>query len=198
MLLNELQHRVKNTLATTLSVMRFTARTSADMADMTARLEERITAISRTHDTLTQSSWAGDHLKALCERQISPYADMDGGQVAIEGDDPFVSPKQALAIGLALHELTTNAVKHGALKSADGNVTITVDEADEEVRLRWAESGVGAVTQPDATKSGFGSFLLNRILKSELGGNTEIEFGADGLIYDIRFPAARRGAEMYE
>ncbi|MEQ8406604.1 MAG: CheR family methyltransferase [Oceanicaulis sp.] len=191
-LLNELQHRVKNTLATTLSVMRFTARAAADIADMTAKLEERITAISRTHDTLTQSSWAGDHLLALCDRQISPYADLDGARVAYEGDDPFLDPKQALALGLALHELTTNAVKHGALKTGEGKVVISVAQSEGEVRLRWIESGVGAVAAPDATKSGFGSFLLNRVLKSELGGNTKVEFGPDGLVYDIRFPAARR------
>lgn len=191
-LLNELQHRVKNTLATTLSVMRFTGRNAVSIEDMTERLEERITAIARTHDTLTQSSWAGDQLRALCERQISPYADVDGERVRYEGDDPFVNPKQALAIGLALHELTTNAVKYGALKNGGGQVVLTVAVEDGEVRLQWRERGVGQTRPGEATVSGFGSFLLTRILKSELGGDTEMHFGDDGVVYDIRFPAARR------
>lgn len=192
MLLNELQHRVKNTLATTLSVMRFTARTSADIVEMTEKLEERVTAISRTHDTLTQSSWDGDQLRALCERQISPYADIDGARVSYEGDDPFVSPRQALSMGLALHELTTNAIKHGALRDGRGKVTITVAADAQTVALRWRESGAGETRAPNETQTGFGSFLLNRVLKAELHGETEAAFTADGLVYDIRFPRARR------
>jgi two-component sensor histidine kinase len=97
-----------------------------------------------------------------------------------------------LSLGLALHELTTNAIKHGALKNGEGRVIITVSADDETVHLRWRETGLGKISPPDATRTGFGSFLLNRVLESELGGETNAVFNDDGLTYDIRFPAARR------
>lgn len=180
LLIAELQHRVKNTLATVQSVARFTARHSADKEAMVASLQERLAAIARSHDALTQDNWNGQWLTTLIRNELMPYDDAENGRLTITGDDVRLNPAQVMSFGLALHELTTNAAKYGALSVDGGRVEVSIRAANGGLsQLVWQERGGPPVEAP--SRSGFGSFLLDKVLGAELGATVTSDFAADGL-----------------
>lgn len=146
-----------------------------------------MTALSRAHDVLTAESWEGAKLLQVANRALEPFASEDG-RVSIEGPDVWLTPKQALAISMALHELATNAAKYGALSNDAG--TVRVDWAirplngARELKLTWVEDGGPAVREP--TRKGFGSRLIQRNLAHDLGGAATIEYRPQGVISVIR------------
>lgn len=156
-LLGELQHRVKNSLATVQAIMRFTARTAETKEALIESLQNRLGAISRTHDVLTQSDWNGGSLHRMLRDEIQPYADDVDTRLVIEGPDVTLPPDMALSLGLAIHELATNAAKYVALAQVTGTVTVEITQGDAGnlTRLRWSETGGPPVTAPQRT--GFGS-----------------------------------------
>jgi two-component sensor histidine kinase len=186
LLINELNHRVKNTLATVQSMASLTFRNSTDVNEARSRFEARLIALAGAHDALTREKWEGASLIHIVEQGIAPYRSPE--RFSIEGPEIIVSPKYALALAMALHELCTNAVKYGALSNADGRVSITWFAMDgkegRELHMRWQERDGPPVISP--TRRGFGSRLIEQGLARDLAGEVEIEYAVTGLVCAIK------------
>lgn len=183
-LVAELEHRVKNVIATIQAVTRFTASTATDPQSMVEELDERLAAMARTHDKLTSSGWQKQTFKDILALELSAYASAQSARVICEGDNVSLSPNTAMLTGLAIHELLTNAVKYGALSNDAGEVRICVQAKGEAFqRLTWTERG-GPTVVP-GNREGFGTLLLRSILPSELNVSAQLRLEADGLIYEL-------------
>jgi PAS domain S-box-containing protein len=180
LLINELNHRVKNTLATVQSIAAQTLRSAGDVTSARQALDARISSLARAHDLLTSQNWSGANLAQVVARAIEPFG---VARFDVAGPDLHVSPKHALALSMALHELATNAAKYGALQVPAGRVGVAWSAADGLLRLSWREAGGPAVAPPK--RRGFGSRLLEDGLTRELGGATTIDYQADGLRCEI-------------
>ena len=179
-LLAELEHRVKNTLATVQAVARFSKRWAKDKEDMARSLTDRLAAISRTHDALTATDWEGERLTALLRAELAPYVDPEGDRFRYTGEDLILSPRNALPVGLAIHELATNAAKHGALSKEGGRIEVCVDADGADLkRLEWREIDGPAVGPPE--EEGFGMFLIGTLLAKELKARVNVEFPITGV-----------------
>ncbi|WP_421934870.1 sensor histidine kinase [Phenylobacterium sp.] len=183
LLLDELNHRVKNTLATVQSIAAQTLRTSPDPQAFKVAFESRLMALSSTHDLLTASSWRGADLRDILGAEFRPHG---VERYKLEGPDLGLSPAQALALGLLFHELATNAAKYGALSSPEGCVKVTWTVADRRLVITWTEEKGPRVTAP--TRKGFGSRLIERSLKGELGGEATLDYREDGLHCQVILP----------
>ena len=192
LLINELNHRVKNTLATVQSLAGQTLRNASSMEQVREDLEGRLFALSRVHDVLTRENWNGANLREVVEQAVEPYRRADDGRFHVAGEDARLSPRMALAIALALQELATNAVKYGALLNATGVVritwTITGAAANRRLVLCWEEAG-GPIVDPP-TRRGFGSRLIERSFAMELGGEARLEFPPQGVRCTIDAPVS--------
>ena len=194
-LTRELNHRVKNTLANVLSIVALTRRRTETLDEFANSLDGRIRALSATHDLLTESEWGTTAISQVVEAELAPYADRDLGAIDCSGPQIEIAPNDALSLGLALHELATNATKFGALSDSRGSVSVTWQEiADDLVQLTWKERGGPPVSQ--SRKRGFGTDLLERIVAHELDHPVQLSFEPDGvvckLIVPIREPIAFR------
>jgi diguanylate cyclase len=187
LLINELNHRVKNTLATVQSIAVQTARRSADLDSFLPVFEARLVALSNTQNVLTAGAWERAGLRALLEQELRPYA---VEQVRLHGPEVELDPGQALAMGLVLHEMATNAAKYGALSTGAGCVEIDwrLDEADRARRLvlDWTEKEGPTVSEP--TASGFGTRLIRTSLERTLGGSAQFTYAPDGLQARLELP----------
>jgi two-component sensor histidine kinase len=190
LLIAELNHRVKNTLATVQSVAVQTLRSAeGDTARFTHDFGQRLQALAAAHNLLTAHSWGATDLAAIVQAALGPWLG-SRRQIAFEGpEDLPVAPRQAQAIVLALHELATNAVKHGALSRAGGRVALGWSrEPDGVVVIHWTETGGPAVAGPPQRR-GFGTRLLERALAHDLGPGAvvDLRFEPTGLYAVIRF-----------
>lgn len=176
MLLNELNHRVKNTLATIQAISAQTLRTAPDLPSAREALDRRICSMAKAHDLLTLRAWTGANLTDIVMRAFDAFTP---AQVEMSGAAVEVSPKQALALSLALHELATNAAKYGALSRPEGRVRVQWGVQEGMLRLEWQESGGPPVAPP--SKKGFGSRLLEELVASDLGGDTKLNYNVSGV-----------------
>ena len=181
LLLDELNHRVKNTLATVQSIAAQTARRADSPEDFRDKFEARLVALSQTHNLLNRSGWKRVSLGELLGQELAPYA---AEQIRVDGPVVDLSPRFAVALGLVFHELATNAAKYGALSAATGIVQVSwrlLLQPDGERRLivHWREQGGPPVRAP--IRRGFGSRLIETSLKGELGGASRMVFAPDGL-----------------
>ncbi len=187
LLIHELNHRVKNMLATVQSVAR-QSLSGLGAGSARADFEDRLMALAWTHDILTKERWAGASLLTIVERTLAPHVRDD--RVAFSGPDLRLTPKMALALAMGLHELATNAVKYGALANDSGRVCVDwrVDTKGDGARLvvDWREQGGPPVAPP--LRRGFGSRLLERGLAGELGGPVVIAFEPAGVSCRIDAP----------
>jgi len=184
LLINELNHRVKNTLATVHSIAAQTLRHSTSLDAFNRAFIDRIMALSQTHNLLTQAKWRGTDLRKLLEAELLPYGNIDGHRLCLRGGPVHVGPKAAVALGLAMHELATNAAKYGALSTADGRVEVEwrVDPGGPtgaRLLLEWREQDGPPVGPPQ--RRGFGSRLIERGLAYELGGEVQLLFDPEGV-----------------
>lgn len=189
LLLNELNHRVKNTLATVQSIVSQTLRNSISTAQAHEAVESRLFALSRVHDVLTRENWDSAQLSELIDEAVVPYRAYGASRLITRGPDRRVSPRIALALAMGIQELATNAVKYGALSNEVGTVTIEwrIHTASQppHLYLEWSEKG-GPTVKPPARR-GFGTRMLERGLARDLDGTVEITFEATGLscIFDV-------------
>ncbi|MDG2527700.1 sensor histidine kinase [Caulobacter endophyticus] len=194
LLVNELNHRVKNTLATVQSVAGQTLRNAADLGDARESLTTRLLALARTHDILTRESWDGADLHDIMAGLVDSYGDASRFELA--GPPVRLSPKTALSLSLALHELTTNAAKYGALSQSTGQVRVVWSREgegdDERLRLLWRETGGPPVSPPE--RQGFGSRLITRGLALELDGEAALDYPSEGVVCTIVARIRRRPA----
>ena len=181
LLVNELNHRVKNTLAVVQSIAHQTLRSAKTLPEAGHALSGRLVSLGKAHDILTEEQWRGADLRDLLAAALATHAGLDRFRLA--GGSVWLRPTLALSLALAVHELATNAIKYGALSAAGGQVSIswTVDGQAEGRRLRieWRETG-GPPVKP-AGRKGFGTRMLERILDSEPGGSVRIGFDPAGL-----------------
>jgi two-component system, chemotaxis family, CheB/CheR fusion protein len=195
LMMDELNHRVKNTLATVQSI----AAQSLKGVDVESRetFDARLVSLSRTHDLLARDSWEGASLRELLLQEIEPYRAGDRTRFVVEGRDFGLRPKAALALGLALHELATNAAKYGALSTRQGQVRVTWDLPKPSqlsaLRLKWVEIGGPPVKKTG--HKGFGSVLIERGLSLELDAKVELDFDPGGLVCTIEVPLGEKGSD---
>jgi two-component sensor histidine kinase/CHASE1-domain containing sensor protein len=198
-LTRELNHRVKNTLANVLSIVALTRRRAETIDEFAAGLDGRIRALSATHDLLTQSDWGTVPIQAVIEAELAPYANSVEHELEIAGPHVELAPNDALSLGLAIHELATNAAKFGALSGCNGKVQIRWDMINERLaRINWVESGGPPVNAE--RKRGFGTDLIEKIVAHELKTPVDLRFDKAGvrctLTIPVRQPAVfeiRRG-----
>ncbi|MFC3069841.1 HWE histidine kinase domain-containing protein [Phenylobacterium soli] len=188
LMVNELNHRVKNSLATVQGIAAQTLRRNEVSPEVREALTARLLALAAAHDVLTDERWRGAEIGDLVNAVTAPYAAADGGRpFLVSGPSLYVPPRIAIALALALHELATNAGKYGALSAPGGRVYIdwTVEIEEELLRLRlvWREEGGPPVAAP--TRTGFGSRLIQRGLSAELGGKAELHFRPEGLVCEM-------------
>jgi len=178
LLINELNHRVMNNLATVQSIAVHTAREARDLPQFMDDFKGRIVSLARTHDALTQSGWTGADMHDLLEREL---VELFPGKIHLEGPSLHLDAGKAQALGLTAHELATNATKYGALGTADGKVRVAwrIEERGDHYVLEWEESGGPPVAPP--TRQGYGSRLMARLAKGELGGTLVAEYRPEGL-----------------
>ena len=193
MLIDELNHRVKNTLATVQSIVTQAVRNSADPLVVRESIETRIAALSRSHDLLGREKWDGAGLRDLISEVLTPFR-VDQGQAErflIEGDNVRLSPRAALALGIAFNELATNAVKYGAFSNDLGRISISwllEQRADGLwLCLHWREQDGPLVKPP--TQRGFGSRVIEQGLVHELNGKITLDYAPDGVVCTIYVPA---------
>jgi PAS domain S-box-containing protein len=191
LLINELNHRVKNTMATVQSIASQTLRNTDTAAQAKEAIEGRLIALSRAHDVLTRENWEGADLYEIVDQAVAPYSSRGEDRLHLRGSKVRLQPRTALSLAMMLQELATNAVKYGALSNATGEIRITwevVRGAPSHLHLRWEESGGPAVQPP--TRRGFGTRLIERSLAQDLGGNVDIAFAATGLVCTVDAPLA--------
>jgi PAS domain S-box-containing protein len=195
LLLDELNHRVKNTLATVQSISVQTRRTAESPAAFVDALEGRLAALSGAHDLLTRSSWEGVMLSDVIALSLAPYGTLDGGHPRLTARGPTLrlDPNAAVTISMAFHELATNAAKYGALSSEEGSISIGWSRPASDplfIELIWREAGGPRVAPPD--KRGFGSKLLQQGLAREMNGSVTLGYEPAGVSCTMRFPLSTK------
>lgn len=191
-LVGELQHRVRNTLAVIRSIVRRTAATSETVDEMSAHLLGRIGAFARVQAMVDRDPQAGVELTSLVEEELLAHAAKESEALRIKGPPMWLRPRAAESLSLAFHELATNAVKYGALASDRGRIAVEWErtprpDGTELLTLCWHESGVDRI-DPEPRRTGFGLDLLQRALPYDLGAETEVAFRPHGLRFELRMP----------
>jgi PAS domain S-box-containing protein len=188
LLINELNHRVKNTLATIQSIARQTFRDALVTREARNLFTDRLMALSAAHNVLTRENWDAPELTGVAAEAVQAYDDPRDPRIRLNGPPVRIRPNAALAISLALHELATNATKYGALRAKDGHVDLdwTLSGDGAQVEVRWCEVGGPPVAPPPS--AGFGSRLLGSGLAGELGRPADMDWRPDGLICRIVAP----------
>ena len=199
LMVNELNHRVKNSLATVQAMTSQTLRRGEIPEEVREALASRLMALASAHDVLTDEKWSGADLRDLIVQAAAPYASLSGASpFVVEGPTVFLPPKTAIAMALAFHELTTNAAKYGALSATGGAVSVswsvTGPPDARRLCLTWRETGGPPVKPP--TRRGFGTRLIERGLAAELAGEVRLDYASQGLMctVDASLPPAPAAA----
>ncbi|NJO36729.1 MAG: PAS domain S-box protein [Rhizobiales bacterium] len=191
LLIDELNHRVRNMLTVVKSIASQTLRHSSSLDDFSRAFEGRVQALATTHTLLSDNKWQGSPLQALLERQLHHASGKSA--FTLEGPALSLTPKRSLALSMVFHELSTNAVKYGALSNGDGHVVVRWNLSDQkrtepgkELHLVWRESGGPPVLRP--TRTGFGTKLIDVNIAHEFGGRIDRAYDRAGLIVSIHIP----------
>jgi PAS domain S-box-containing protein len=196
LLIAEVNHRVKNTLATVISIAHQSFSEEKSFEDAQSSFNSRIRALAQSHTRLADANWSGISLETIVRDETAPYR--NSSNVNIVGPGVILNPKCAVSLGMAIHELTTNAAKYGALSAKTGSIQVSWESApaDREVRITWVERGGPTVNPPQ--RSGFGRRLLERALASDLNGTVKLDFRKEGLRCLIAFPLNRHTGKIIE
>jgi two-component sensor histidine kinase len=189
LLLNELNHRVKNTLTMVMGIVDQTLRSTRSPEAFAHALQGRLQALSKSHNLLTEAVWRGAGVRDILAGELAVVAAAHD-RVALDGENVMVGPKGVVTLGLVMHELLTNAVRHGALSAPEGRIDLCwrVDD-DNSLHIVWREHGGPRVSPP--TRKGFGMTLLERGLAREFVGGVRTEFAPDGFRCEMRLSMAR-------
>lgn len=190
LLLNELKHRVKNSLATIQAIASQTARSASGTDAFLEAFQGRLNAIAKAHDILSGEGGVRAKLRDLIVEQVGPYAEVDTDRCLLDGPDIVLGTDAAHALGLVLHELATNAAKYGALSGEGGSIALhwrkTEDDGDEAAVIEWVESGGPPVRPPQ--RQGFGSRMIEASLVRGLKGEAELHYEPDGFRAMLKVP----------
>src|SRR5262245_2196452 len=182
LLAREVDHRSKNLLAMVQATVHLSKAETA--AELKATIAGRLQALANAHALLSQSRWKGADLRRLIEEELAPYRQDGEPRAYIKGPNLILEPAMAQAIAIALHELATNAVKYGALSATSGRLSVEWQcTAGGGLILRWAETGGPAVTPP--ARRGFGTTIVERMIRDQLQGEARFEWRAQGLTCEI-------------
>jgi two-component sensor histidine kinase len=189
-LVSELDHRVKNTLATVSAVVSHTLNASSSMADFATALDGRLQSMARTHELLSATRWQGISVKELVRRELAPYT--TNGNTEIIGPEVILRAEAGQAMAMVLHELATNAAKYGALATQNGRVSIRWRQRPNghprsHLVLEWREIGGPSVVAPG--NSGFGTSTIRDVIPYELGGTVDLSFAPEGVRCRLELPA---------
>ena len=196
-LIDELNHRVKNTLTTVQSIVRQATRSASDPKVVREAIESRLFALSRSHDLLTRENWHSAGLLDIVRGALEPFAVTSGRaeRIVLDGENVRFPPSAALALGIVFNELATNAVKYGSLSNDAGSILIEwTKEATAEgaaVNLHWQEKGGPPLTVP--SRKGFGSRVIEEGLSQDLKSNVHLDFRPDGLACTMTIPIPKVG-----
>lgn len=190
LLVRELHHRVRNTLATVQGVMNSTARTAETIEDYQWAFSGRISSLARTHSLLTEEIQQFVSFPHLLRQEVGIYAEGADDRIILEGPDVELPSQLAVPLGMTIHELTTNAFRHGSLSTPNGRVSVTwtVVPAKEKriLTCHWVESEGPLVTPP--SRHGFGSMILTRVLKQQIGAKIDVAYLPDGFTLAAEIP----------
>ena len=191
-LMYEISHRSKNLLTVIQSIARRTARTAGSMEEFESRFERRLQGLAASHDVLVSRNWHGAPLEELVRQQLLPFVEIQSSRFELVGPDIVVAADAAQAIGLAIHELATNAIKYGALSAPTGKVRISwmLDGnagASSQLSLNWIEQGGPPATPP--SRKGFGHVVIVDMIERSLNGKVAVEFAVEGLKWSVSMPA---------
>jgi PAS domain S-box-containing protein len=194
-LIDEVNHRVRNTLAKVTAIARQTFKQHEDLPEFHTFMN-RIQALARTHNRLSATKWDPVPLRSIVSDEIGPYE--LNSNVRISGPDISLRHNQAVSLGMALHELAANSAKHGSLSVKGGQLAVTweVDPREGHLHLQWNESGGPEILEPE--RGGFGRLFLERALPSELEGTVQLHFRKDGLYCNIHFPLETSSSSSIE
>lgn len=182
MLAREAEHRTKNVLQAVQTVVHLSQGRTPE--DLKRAIEGRIQALANAHGLFAQTRWLGADLATLTRQELAPYLEHDRPRARVDGPHVPVHPRVAQAIAIVLHELTTNAAKYGALSVVDGHVEITwVRRSQDRLSLKWTETGGPLIAPP--TRLGFGTHVMETLIKLDLGGQLRFDWRAEGLVCDI-------------
>lgn len=190
LMIDELNHRVKNTLATVQSIAMQTARSHTDPRTFAEGFQARLMALSHTHDLLTRSHWEGADLRAVLEHETEAHGP---NRISLNGPPVPLEPAAALSLGMIFHELATNAAKYGSLSAPEGRVLVDWSVADQirpVLRLSWRELDGPPLTAAP-THKGFGSRLIERNVRHDLAGEVKVDYASIGLAVEFRIPLRR-------
>jgi two-component sensor histidine kinase len=185
----ELDHRVKNVLATVSAVAAHTLDTSGSVNDFACALDGRLRSMASTHELLSHRAWRGLPLAELLRGELAPYATSDNTEIS--GPEVTLSAEAGQAVAMVLHELTTNAAKYGALSGREGRVSVrwywpTNGNAPDRLVLEWRETGGPSIPVP--SRSGYGTSVIRDLVPYELGGTADLEFAPEGLRCRLGIP----------
>jgi two-component sensor histidine kinase len=185
LLMSELNHRVKNTLATVQAIASQTLRGAADPREFLEKFKARLQALSSAHNVLTRRNWESADVNDLVRDQLAMDGDAD--RITVDGPAALLTPQSAVALALVLHELGTNARKYGALAAPTGRLDVhwRVRAQEPMLHIDWAETGGPPVAEPQ--RRGFGAMLIEKSLEG-IGGSAELRFNAGGLECAIQVP----------
>jgi PAS domain S-box-containing protein len=191
LLMRELTHRSKNLLTVIQAIMRQTASNCGSIEDFESRFAARLQSLAGSHDLLVQEDWQGASMREIVRSQLGHYSDRDGPQIELTGEQLQIPPDAAQHIGMALHELATNAAKYGALSTPNGKVqiswrTLQASDGNSMCELSWEESGGPPVERP--SRRGFGRVVIERTVARALHGEVRIDYAATGLRWTLEFP----------
>lgn len=191
LLMDELNHRVKNMLATVRAIATNTLRTNPSPEHFVVAFQSRLMALVRTHNALTHGQWQGADLGSLLRAELEPYGKP---QILLDGDTIRLTPRAALSLGMVFHELAINAAKYGALSARDGRLEIrwhreagTDSQTAARLTVEWLEAG-GPVPLPTPKRRGFGSRLIERSIVKELHGTYCLDYRPTGLVCQLSLP----------
>ncbi len=184
LLLEELHHRVKNTLATVIAITSQSLRSADTLEQGRAAIESRLFALGRAHDLLLQANWASAPVRDIIRAAVQPFDDQGMSRFSIEDTSLKIDASAVLPLTMSLNELCTNAVKYGALSVPAGRIAITLlaDETSDHFKLTWAESG-GPIVR-ESKRPGFGTRLINR-LAEQLHGKARLIYAPQGITYQL-------------
>lgn len=196
LLIAELNHRVKNTLATVQALVQLSLAAASSLQQFRETIGVRIASLAKTHTLLKRQQWRAIGFRALLDSELAPYED---GRVSLDGPDFDLDAEVATTLGMVIHELTTNSAKYGALSISQGHVAVewklTENEAhdDMNIQLTWRESG-GPSISAEQIRTGFGTALIERLIGKQFGGTTHFDFAQGGLAFQANMPAPRTRA----
>jgi PAS domain S-box-containing protein len=185
---DELSHRTKNLLAVVTGIARRTAQGAGDVDQFLESFAARLSALSQCHDLLVRDNWYGSPISELVAAQLKPFGEVGQGRIQAGGPPLTLRPNAVQHLGLAIHELATNAAKHGALSNATGLVSVgwDLDRASHTAQVRWAERGGPPVAPP--RRRGFGHVVIDQIVPRALAGRGVVEYRPEGVRWTFEFP----------